>query len=477
MRYQSTHANDAKNENVTSRRKILTGLGGAAIGLSGCMGDSGGGNEQASPTSTGSGRRGKIRVFTSETSPESKEILNKLASNFQDETGTEVEYIFVSFSQAEERLASLIRSGNPPEVFMSSNNSMGPHVAGDRLAPVDQVIEDINESVGKIPDSTLLKLNGKNRVVPWANKIQTEVIRSDLVEQAGYTLPDPENRINISYEDHLDWIRGIDNLEDKDARGIGLIIGETAKGHHDGLTWLWSNGVTAFDGKTGGIKVTLDDSTNKPRAVEALEYTKKLYNYSPNTTGWTFADSNQAYANGSIAEVLYSIGRTLPLLKKSNPEWTDSTVAIEPPQNRVGSGTTWGAVSSLAIFKNSQNLKGAKEFAKFFMSDKLYMDFLHSVPLHTSPTIPELYNSDAYLDHPVINEHDDTLILQKQLLSRARQMAVTPSGGYNPASGVAFGKGRLGGLLARVNLKGMDPEEAIDQTARELREDVSSVQQ
>jgi len=113
----------------------------------------------------------------------------------------------------------------------------------------------------------------------------------------------------------------------------------------------------------------------------------------------------------------------------------------------------------------------ARDFLEFFYESDHYIDYLHTVPFHLTPPVPSIFESEEYRSNDVIANRPDVLEVQEKLLPRASSFLLTADdGGLNTAAGAAYNNGTLGSLLARVNVNDMDPGEAIDTTAEELRQ-------
>jgi len=456
----------------STRRRWLKGIGGTAGGavFAGCTGgeegngDGNGGDagDDSNGGTTGGGRT--VTVLTPESDPNTQAVYDAAAEDFESQTGNTVEFEYVSFEDLTERLSSMIRGGNPPEIGSFTMVNAGNLYEEGLLAPVGEVLDGL----GDIPENSIMSVDGESYTVPHTVRIQSQTVRRDLVEEAGHGFPD--SALDIDWETHEQWVSDVDDLGD--ARGIGVTSAQTNKGTHEGVQYLWSNGVDIWGGPTGNVEVRLDQGENREKAIETLEHVKTLHNHSPPASDWGWADVQQAFGTGQIGNAQYSIGRILAAVEDNNPQWSEDTVPMETPYNQhkeSGAGTV-AFISSFTLFNDGENLGVARDFLEFFYESDHYIDFLHTVPFHNSPPIPEVFQSDAYRDHEAISSRPDILEFQEELLPRTTSFLLTADdGGLNPAAGAAYNNGTLGSLLARVNVNDMDPGEAIDTTAEELR--------
>ena len=449
----------------------MQALGGSVgVALAGCAGvgdsdGSDGGNQTATGTTTGAGGK-EITVLTAESDPKSKQVFSGAATEFKKQTGHTINFEYVSFENLTKRLASMIRGGNAPEIGSFTMANAASLYEQDMLAPIGDVIDDI----GEVPENSIMTVDGTHYTSPHTIRIQNQTVRRDLLKEAGHEIPD--SHMDIDWQTHEQWVSDVNAL-DSGTKGIGVTSAQTNKGTHEGVQYLWSNGVNIWGGPVGQVEVTLDQGKNRERAIEALEHVKTLHNHSPPASNWGWADVQQAFGTGQVADCQYSIGRILAAVKDNNPAWSEDTVPIETPykQHKDSGAGTVAFISSFTLTKGAENLGVARDFLKYFYDSQYYVDFLHSVPFHNTPPLPGLLKSDRYRDHEVISSRPDILAFQENLLPRATSFILTADdGGLNPAAGSAYNNGTLGALLARVNVNDMDPAKAVDTTASELRE-------
>lgn len=468
-----------------SRRKMLraTGAGIAGLSLSGCLGDdssddSGGntpdgdGNDGGGATpGSGSEASQTLVMLTAETDPDSQEIYEQMGQRWNEETGHSIEFEFSSFENLYSRLGQMIRGGNPPDLMQAATAGLAAVYQDDLLSPLGDTIAEIEDTLGNVPEQLTLQADGEVWSMPYSQKLQTQTIRRDLLEEAGHEFPeDPADRFDRSWEQNLEWVRDID--ENTGVRGIHVPTSRTTMGSAMAIQHLWSGGVTPFGGETGNVEVTLDQGKNFDRAVTVLEYLSENQQYAPEGADWSWADLQQAMSSGQIASCNYSVGRVYSVVQDVNPEWASEIMPYEIPRvdssgSRADGVTAFTSPVGLVTFEDAPNPDLAREYIKFFFSTDLYFEFLLTVPMHLSPPVPELFESEAYQNAE--KTRDDILETQRQLLPRASPMNITADGGFNPMAGPTYTEGTLGAMVGRVTIEGMDPEESVQQAADEIR--------
>lgn len=477
---------------VSRRRALKLGGAASAVALAGCVGGDGGdgggggtGDGGGGATTAGDGGSGttagddgstggnggtEIRVLTSETAEASKAVHQDIKATFEEETDHTVSFEYVSFAEKIERLSTMIRGGNAPALADGNVSSVGAMFNEDLLAPMPEVRSNIEEQLGEIPDPMVLRSSGEPYMIPFAHKMQNQTVRKDLIRQTGNEF----SASDVGWDTHMSWVQTIH--EETDAAGIGLAAGRTGKAHQDTLQYLWTNAVDVFEGPSDDIGVALDSGQNKSKAVEVLEYMDELWQYSPQQTGWTWGDAGEAYSSGAVSDVNYSVGRMMGLSIDKDQSWAPDEVGfVEPPfkSHKDDNRQMVTAPTGFGLIKQADNVEAGKDLLEHFMTyndGQLLIDFLHSVPYHLTPTIPGIFESDAYRENDLIQQRPDIIEKQKELLPVSASPGLTADdSGFNPISGPSYSEGVLGTMVEQVVAQDADPETAVTDAADEMR--------
>lgn len=466
---------------VSRRRLIQVGGASAIAGLAGCLGGGGGGgtdtpaddnngSDGTTPTQTMSGGGKTITFLTSETAQSSKEVYNQAKETFNEETGHTIEFEYVSFSNKIERLTSMVRGGNAPELADGNTSTVGSMLLQDLLEPVPEARSNIESVLGEFGSAMTLQVDGEAMAVPWCHKMQNQTVRKDLVNEVG----EEYKSSGVGWDEHVNWVEKID--KETDSTGIALVAGRTGKAHQDTLQYLWTNAVDVFAGSTSDPQVVIDKNGNKQRTVEVLNYMNDLWAHSQQTLGWTWGDTGEAFSSGTVADVNYSVGRMIGLSNSKGQSWSPDGIGfVEPPfkAHKDDGRELVTAPSQFGVISQSDNPDVGKRFLEHFFTyndGQHLINFLHSVPFHLTPTIPGIFESERYRDNEVIQQRTDLLQKQKELTPVSGSPALTlDNSQFNPIAPPAYGEGTLGAMVARVVSQGMDPGTAVDRAAQELR--------
>ena len=465
--------------NLVTRRRAVQTVGGTLIaGLAGCSGGGDGGGDgdgdgndggQATPTQTMSGGGETLTMLTSRTDPAEKEVLERYGKQYNDQTGNEIEYIYVSFSQAAQRVATMLRGGNPPD-FIQANmgNVVAPLMPEDRLLPVTDLIEELPF---EISDALIPSKGGEQFAIPWVRSEFYPVIRSDL---AGDALPD--DPFNTNYNNFSQLLASIDENGGEQTSGWGYSSAANTRGSQEGYHYLYSNGVEIFSGEApDNIEVAIDKGQNKQRAVEALEWF--LNDVDPHATrgnDWGWGEVQTAYAQETYGGLLYTFGRMVQASRRAdNAEIIPNTVGLRMPVNneRPDGHLSRAVVDAFGIIKESTR-DAAVEYIKGFFNSDAFWDLLHQAPLHSFPPNPDLIDTPEFQDNELVSERTDILDFTKQIIEEDLGFVpylAEPGPGFNPAFAKMNNNGDIGRLFQRITVADMDPEEAINRTAQDIR--------
>lgn len=426
-------------------------------GLAGCSGNGG---------SNGSDT---ISILASAASPAEKEVWNALTEDFEAENDYTVEWEYVSFGQHNQRLSSMIRGGNAPDLTSWNSASGGNAVVEDIAAPVTEVVDHVTQETGsEIQDRYLMSQDDEIWFLPNALYLHPQNIRGDLVSEVGYEFH-PQD---ITFEEHQNWVQDID--ANTDTRGWGGSSAANNCGAQTTSSYLYQNGVDIYEGTTDNIEVIIDQGENKERTVEVLEHLNTVADTGPSGSSWSWGDLSGSFVSGTTSSINYPYGRILASSLDRDAPWAPDAVNYAEPPHGGRSEDERRALAALfgwTLVDQGENTDPAKEFLKFYFTSDHYVDFLHTVPLHYSPVLEHIWDSEEYLDNELIQQKPDVIEIQKESASRARVPALSGDGGsFNPLAAAANNNGIIGQMLADVLHNDTDPGEAVDTAAENTRD-------
>lgn len=368
------------------RRAYLKGAGGlaAGLGLAGCMGETG----------NGSGIEGtEVKLVLAEGGAEMVEFFDRVKRDFEEETGAifnlEIAPVGVDFA---ERITQLIQAGDPPEVINGANTSLSIlYAAFDLLEPVDDVLETVVDRYGEPPDWTLYQDDDGNELfVPTWSAVSCFWYRPDVLEEAGLSQdfkPDTWEKV-LQYEEAVEGL-------DQPQHGTYMpAAGNAGNSTLEFTMWLRQAGgrYTRYDGENW--VAAFDQGQDRERMIEALNFVKEQYQYSPDAGNSTWTDIGHSIETGVSGSVVYTGARPKNYAIDNDRPFAADITTVPGPQGRTSE--TRAQNTPFLLFKDA-NTEAAKQFVEFVTREEYFAE-LHwmTAEVHNAPAYPGLANSDTY---------------------------------------------------------------------------------
>ena len=218
-----------------------------------------------------------IHVMTDEISPESQAFYRQAAADFEAlHPNVSVSLDFQG--NMDQALAIRVAAGEPPEIASMQLERLLYYADQGLLEPADWWFEKYGDDAVELAS---IPYQGERWDIPYALTSEMWWYRKDLFDEAG--IPRPE-----TWEDMLEAAKYFNDP----ANGFhGIAIaggpGEWTAWHYE--VFLWQNGGFVFD-------TDLKPLVDSPESIEALNYLKELYQYSPpDASTWEWWDSIDAF--------------------------------------------------------------------------------------------------------------------------------------------------------------------------------------
>jgi len=283
--------------------------------------------------------------------------------------------------------------------------------------------------------------------------------RRSLWQEAGY----PEGP--KTYDDLLDGGSAI-----HDASGIPVALGMSpeidSEFYARALIWSFGGSIQDADGN-----VVFDS----PEVVEAVEYQRELYNsaMTPEVFAWNAASNNQTFIAGRASYIQNSIS-FYRSAQQDSPEVAADTGfrpgLAGPDGDRWMPSHVWFVHALPDYVTDADKIRAAKKFMldleNNYASASYYSKF-YNFPAFASQ-VPQLFGDDSWLhDDPWGAEPADKLTL----LATAEDWTAWLGypGHANPAISEIYQTNLLSSMMADVARGVKAPEEAVEDTADEIR--------
>jgi multiple sugar transport system substrate-binding protein len=320
-------------------RALVCVAAAAALTLTGCGRDSGGGAEQAESVAEGKAS-GEITVWAMGTEGEK---LGAFAQEFSKENpDAKVTVTAVPWNAAHQKIASAIAAKQTPDVSMIGTTWQGEFAKSGALDPTPA---DLFKKESYFPgawDTTVV--NDTSYGVPWYVETRVIYYRTDIAQKAGITKPP------ATWEELTAMAKAMQGAGAK--WGINLQPGKTGS-WQSVMPFAWSNGAQIAD----DTKYTLDS----PEMTEALAYYQSFFTGKLAPTELAEGALEPGFVKGDIAAFMSGPWH-MGLLKEQGLS-TDKYAVAPMPKRK--SATSFIGGSNIAVFKDAKNRDAAWKFIQW----------------------------------------------------------------------------------------------------------------
>jgi multiple sugar transport system substrate-binding protein len=453
-----------------SRRKFLEVAGAAGIaGIAGCMGNGGGGDgdgdgdggDGGTPDISGQ----EVHVLSQENTEPFQEYWDNLTAAFKEETGATVnmEYIGETGS-ANERIIQLLQANDPPEVAQTVIPAAVTYGAQGVLADHSPIINTMEERYGDFPDQFLFEFDGNKTFVPMTQTFHSQWYRGDVFEEEPNTW-EKELAMAKEHDEGQGGTRGqfLSNASELGEPTFSIC----SRG--------WGNDAFVCQrDDNGDIQVVMDQDPYRDRWIEVFEHVNELSQYSPDNTGIGYTDLFDAVERGATHQMyLYGNRGKDQNMNDFVADIQNTTVPVPEDKFEEGGRPAWSNTTGYLTFQGS-NVDAGMEFLKFWTRPENFYEFFSLTPAHLLPSQPDILDDEDFqstlqdaLGPQWDYERDVVNLVDMAGSSFDLPLETSPP---NPYAGPIFSSFEIGKTQRDIVIDGMDPGEAIDNRADNIRE-------
>jgi ABC-type glycerol-3-phosphate transport system substrate-binding protein len=346
-----------------------------------------------------------IRVWHTETQPNSQEAMRNIAKRFEAQNpGVRVEVEALAWGDLEPRIMSSLAAGSPPELSHGQPITCAALQSKGLLLPLDEVVSAIGEANIFEQVKRVCRVGSSQYGLVHAAGTSLLIYRKDLAQKAGLKPPKT-------------WADLVANAKAFSAQGMA---GITIPGDNLFINILLGELIKANGG-------ALFDRQNRPQMtsrqmIETLEFIRELTRYAPR--GWEGHGYLETFANlyGQKAAMMFlGYGRGASLIEKgapkemANAETFDVWVKPHGPSGKEPAAQV--DEEPWMLFKGSRNPKEAIAFLKFFYEKANYLEYIQTVPIHFFPITRSLRADRDYQATPMIQRWKSWIEVQEHYLN------------------------------------------------------------
>ncbi len=488
----------------SNRRKFLAGVASTtALGLAGCTSQSSGSSESGGSGSSGSdgssggsGTTGgsasgktKLRFMATASDPNTKETFRQAFKQFNEsrsDLNIEVTPEFMSPGSFTQKLNTLIGAGDPPDLALAGAELLQ---FTDALSDLGSILERNN-----VPESLRLEFPDVGTPLhPMVLQAGHRFYRSDVWDQAGIDFPEQEKA--KTWSTHREHMNSVDEML-PDNRYPSFYLSSSNNGP---MQFMWYgyelmsgvNYIKRTGPNLGDVEVSLEEE--RAGAQQYLQFAKEMYTqYSPETTGYSWQEFIQLFANGTVQQSMYG-GRLLTNVVEQAPELESVTKPawIEMPEKNVGRGNhivsagtnkfpddqpSSVSLNGFGVPKDAPNSELAKEFIKWFFDSDLYVEAILAVPPHNLPIDMKMLDSEPFQQNEMWSNHPEYKNFIQRYVENSYPKVIGRTDPASPYwSQITYGSGIVPTMQQEVLLGQKSIDEAIDAAIPKLEQKTQEV--
>lgn len=422
---------------MIARRHVLAAgaAGSAALALSACGGDDGGGEVD------GEGKT--ITMWLMEgTNANTSEYVDALSEAFTEQTGATLDVQVQPWDGAHDKFVTAMAGGTGPDVA-EVGTTWVPEFAD--AGGLDDLTDDI-EAEGLAEDliEGLVEagtLEGRMFGMPWYAGVRSILANSEMLDEAG---------VNEQPQNWDDLLSMITTLKEHNSDWIPFPI--QGGSLFAAMPFVWGAGgeIATEDGGSWTAAI------NQPEAVEGLEwYTDLALEHNSSTSAantWLETDTLAEFLQETVP--MFITGSWVPAtIRADNPELADKLVAFTLPAQDSAVAPSFLGGSLLCRFTETQEPELAFELIKLVTTGDLATRWAEETNYFpgTEEAMSEVVDSGDEL----------TQVFATQMLEAGKSVPVTP------AWGKIEGAKTLGTMISSV-LEGTPAQDAADTAAEEM---------
>lgn len=384
------------------------------------------------------------------------DLIQQWADEFAAEKNINVDLTFVTMADAPTMYVAAIEAGTTPDVAFVPFWGPPRYFVMGALEDVTDIATELGEANdGWLPASEEAVLfDGKYYGVPFANTTEPLYMRTDVMEQLGYT-DRPQTFAELE-----EFAKAATELGNGEYYGWGVNYNRSDDGHLGVQMLLWNFGsqTTAEDGQT----ITF----NSPETLAGCEYAARMYSEGyapPGAIGWTDGSNNEGWLAGQIAMTQNGPSINYAINQPDAPEGLkDVTQMYDWPTGPTGVSTSLAEAFSWVIFKNDDPVKVdlAKDWIRYLFEPERYDKVAESSWGQEGPA------HNRGLNNPYMQQEMFSGLLKAIEKSRVQGWP----GPYTPAAADIASEYVLTDMMVSVVADGVSCEDAIAAATTKIEE-------
>lgn len=357
------------------------------------------------------------------------------------------------------KLTSAISAGNPPDLAFAIPDHTVTIKQTGAVQPVDDIVAQLRDAHGFI-DAYVTPYQYEDHIwaVPAFGLHHVFWYREDMLEAAG---------LSQAPQDWEQLRAAAEAITSGDSYGIGLPASTHLFTDQNLYDLMIVNGAADLFDSQGNVRF------NNPQTVEALQFYKDLYAFSPpDSTGWGLAEPIGSIVNGSAAMIMH-MGHVFNFWEESGQD--AGLLGAQPiPVPEGGERGNVSYSNGIMVLTDDQSRQEAiAEFLGWlFEPDRMGQWLTAGIPGLFLPVTKDVGEADAFWEQPLISKYRGIVEFAIEDAEYGKLYGFT-EGAPNPNIGKISSQNLLSKVVQRVTIDGEDPAAAAQWGQEQMQEAVA----
>lgn len=289
-----------------------------------------------------------------------QDLYKRQAQDWAQAAGATVATDFLNWPDLQPKIAAAVQAGGVDivELWPSWN-----WLYRDNLVDLTDLAEEIGRRGGGYQAYVLnsARVQGRYLGIPSGQSNASMAYRISHFKEAGVANADDGRKLDMTWEQYFAVAKAL--------KPRGKPFGQ-ALGHSTGdppgfcYPYMWSFGAMETDKDQKAVLF------NRPEFVDAMKRFVQAWKdgYDETGTSWDDSNNNRAYLSGQISST-FNGSSIYFAAKKDKPEMAQDTHHMLIPKGPAGRFYLLGT-RTFAVLKNSRNVEAAKEFLRWWFTEK-----------------------------------------------------------------------------------------------------------
>ncbi|THE64424.1 extracellular solute-binding protein [Salinadaptatus halalkaliphilus] len=339
-----------------------------------------------------------------------------LIPSFEEQTEVEINLEYAGFQgTGEQRLATLLQSGEPPEFYHATTSEFGDLINQGLTRQVDDIVDDLEAEWGDaLYKYTLQPMTGdrddETHSIPHGVYVGGCFnYRSDVYEALDLEVPE-------TWEELVENARIIDESDEfEEMRGFGLPAVPQGKSASDFANWLYNSGGDVWQENGGEIELWFDEEHVMP----ILDTLQELAQYSPDPSSVDWGSTIEYWIAGRFGQCFMNNAWLCgPSFFAGAEEVALNTDQALIPTREGADPVTrgWVLVNGTPIIDGSSNPDTAGEFKRYMYGPERHVEVSLIEPMRFIPPYEEIIETDAYQNAEIFQVADGAFLEKNQFI-------------------------------------------------------------